>query len=92
VDKENSDPKREEIWKRKEEADRSLLQQSIFNFIANLCVEKSLRLTFSADPHGIISGIHSQFRKDIETKPFDWIDMVAKELAIFINISGETQS
>mmetsp|Transcript_10000 Transcript_10000/g.15148 ORF Transcript_10000/g.15148 Transcript_10000/m.15148 type:complete len:388 (-) Transcript_10000:91-1254(-) len=89
-DQENKDPKRKQKFEEKETADRSLLRQSLYSFVANLCNDKTLRLSFANDSEGILKQIIADFKQDVKEKKFDWFDMVTKELAIFINVSIES--
>lgn len=54
-DKENKDPMAKKNFERKDKADKSLLKQSIYNLIGNLCIEKSLRQSFASDTEGVLS-------------------------------------
>lgn len=46
---------------KKDTADRSLLKISLYTLVANLCNEKSLRLSFSQDTGGVLSQIITDF-------------------------------
>lgn len=72
-----------------EQADTSLLKGSIYNFIGNLCIEKTLRLSVASNTEFILTQIVDDFKQDLEAKKFDMWDMVTKQLAIFINVSIE---
>ena len=76
-------------YERKEISDMSLLKNSIYAFIGNLCIEKTLRTSFANDQSGILSQIITDFKSDLKGKAFDWMDMMMKQLAIFINVGLE---
>jgi 5'-3' exonuclease len=70
----------------------SLLKNSIYAFIGNLCIDKTLRTCFANDQAEILSQIVKDFKLDLAGKAFDWQDMVNKQLAIFINVTVEPQA
>ena len=79
-------------YEKKEISDMCLLKSSIYAFIGNLCVDKTLRTSFANDQSGILSQIITDFKSDLKGKAFDWIDMMTKQLAIFINVGLELQA
>ena len=67
----------------------SLLKNSIYAFMGNLCIDKTLRTSFANDQEGILSQVVTDFKSDLKGRAFDWHDMVNKQLAIFINVGLE---
>ena len=76
-------------YEKKEISDMSLLKNSIYAFMGNLCIDKTLRTSFANDQEGILSQIITDFKSDLKGKAFDWLDMINKQLAIFINVGLE---
>ena len=60
--------------------------------MGNLCCEKALRLHFANDNEEVLTQVINDLNQDTKDKPFDWEDMVFKELAILINVSLEQQA
>jgi len=87
----NNGDKDEQAWNKKEIRDKSLLKQSMYALIGNLCIEKDLRLKFASDVQLILTQVVTDFKQDLKDRKFDWLDMATKQLAIFINISVEEQ-
>lgn len=54
-----------------------------------MCNDKTLRLTFASDTGGVLSQITTDFKTDVKEKRFDWLDLVHRQLAVFINVSVE---
>lgn len=46
-------------------------------------------MSFAGDTEGILTQVHIDFRADLAAKKFDWLDLMSKQLAIFINVSVE---
>ena len=88
-EEENKDAATKKRFEDKEIADKSLLKNSIYALIGNLCTEKTLRISFASDLAGILSQIVQDFKADLTNKKFDWLDMMTKQIAIFINVSIE---
>jgi hypothetical protein len=61
----------------------------LYTLIGNLCNEKSLRLKFASNTGDILSQVVTDFKIDIKERKFDWLDMMTRQLAIFINVSVE---
>jgi len=61
---------------KKDTANRSLLKISLYTLVANLCNEKSLRLSFSQDTGGVLSQIITDFQEDVKNTQFDWLEIV----------------
>ena len=59
-------------YEKKEIQDMSLLKNSIYSFIGNLCLDKTLRTTFANDQEGILSQVVKDFKLDLTGKAFDW--------------------
>jgi hypothetical protein len=67
--------------------ERSLLKITLYTLVANLCNEKSLRQTFANDSGGILTQIINDFKKDVKNTHFDWLEVVNRQLAVFINVA-----
>jgi hypothetical protein len=67
--------------------ERSLLKITLYTLVANLCNEKSLRQTFASDSGGILTQIINDFKKDVKNTHFDWLEVVNRQLAVFINVA-----
>jgi len=91
-EEENKDPATRKRFEDKEIADKSLLKNTLYALIGNLCTEKTLRTNFANDLAGILSQIVEDFKLDLKNKKFDWLDMMTKQLAVFINVSLETSA
>lgn len=71
------------------ESKRSLLKGATLGFVGNLCVEVKLRQVIAADMGGVLSRVYIMLQSDVNSKPFDWVEGVTKELAVLINCSLE---
>ena len=76
-------------FEKQETHNRSLLKNSVYSLIGNLCVDKTLRMAFASDKSGILTQCYKDFETDFNEKKFDYLDMANKQLAIFINVSLE---
>ena len=88
-EEENKDAATKKRFEDKEIADKSLLKNTLYALIGNLCTEKTLRVNFANDLGGILSQIVEDFKTDLKNKKFDWLDMMTKQIAIFINVTME---
>lgn len=82
-------PEEEEKFKNQEITDKTVLKNSIYSLIGNLCIDKSLRVKFANDQGGILSQVIEDFKVDMAARKFDYFEMATKQLAIFINVSVE---
>lgn len=62
-----------------------LLKGATLGLVGNLCIEPKLRSQIAADTAKLLSRVLSMFEQDVKELPFDWIDSVARELAVLIN-------
>lgn len=92
LEEESKDPAAKKRFETKEIADKSLLKNSLYALVGNLCTEKTLRVNFASDLAGILSQIIIDFKTDLKNKNFDWLDMMTKQIAIFINVGIETSA
>lgn len=74
------------------ESKRSLLKGATLGFVGNLCVEVKLRQVIAADMGGVLSRVYVMLQSDVNSKPFDWVEGVTKELAVLINCSLEDKA
>lgn len=74
------------------ESKRSLLKGATLGFVGNLCVEVKLRQVIAADMGGVLSQVYIMLQSDVNSKPFDWVEGVTKELAVLINCSLEDKA
>ena len=74
------------------EIKRSLLKGATLGFVGNLCVEVKLRQVIAADMGGVLSRVYVMLQSDVNSKPFDWVEGVTKELAVLINCSLEDKA
>lgn len=92
LEQENKDEAAKKRFEDKEITDKSVLKNAIYAFIGNLCTERTLRLCFANDQGGILSQILHDFKTDLAARKFDWLDMMTKQIAVFINVSLETSA
>lgn len=90
LEEENKDQAAKKRFEDKEITDKSVLKNALYAFIGNLCTDKTLRLCFANDQGGILSQIIYDFKGDLTLKKFDWLDMMNKQIAVFINVALET--
>ena len=64
----------------------------MYTFLANLCIEKQLRINLANNQSQILSQLIIDFKNDIQEKKFDWVDIVYKQLAVFINLGIEEKA
>lgn len=76
-------------FEKKEVAHKSLAKSSVYSLCGNLCIEKKLRMSMASDEAGVLSQIVADFRADLAAKRFDWLDMMSKQLAVFVNVAIE---
>ncbi len=74
------------------ESKRSLLKGATLGFVGNLCVEVKLRQVIASDMGGVLSRVYIMLQSDVNSKPFDWVEGVTKELAVLINCSLEDKA
>lgn len=84
--------KEQEAARLDNETQRVLLKQAMLSFVANLCAEAQLRVHISADMGGLLSKVYEVFVADTAMRPFDWVESITKELAVFVNASVETSA
>lgn len=91
---ENKDPnsqKKRKEFENTETRDKSVLKQSIYVLIANLCIDKTLRQKFAQNQGEILSQVAEDFKQDLKEAKFDYQDMMTRQLAIFVNVSVEPE-
>ena len=71
------------------EGKRVLLKTTVLNFIGNLCVEAQLRQYISQDMGGLLTQVYELLEKDVQNKPFDWVDSSSRALHTMVNCSIE---
>ena len=76
-------------FEKKEVAHKSLAKSAVYCLCGNLCIEKKLRVSMAADEAGVLSQVLADFRADQAAKNFDWLDLMSKQLAVFVNVSIE---
>ena len=62
---------------------------SLYTLVANMCNDKTLRQTFASDTGKVLSQIILDFKTDVKEKQYDWLELVHRQLAVFINVSIE---
>lgn len=90
--KEKDEPAEDEDkdeFEKKEVAHKSLAKSAVYCLCGNLCIEKKLRVSMAADEAGVLSQVLADFRVDQAAKKFDWLEMMSKQLAVFVNVSIE---
>lgn len=68
------------------------MKGATLGFVGNLCVEVKLRQVIGADMGGVLSRVYVMLQSDVNSKPFDWVEGVTKELAVLINCSLEDKA